>query len=230
MVLNLCSLSLILNLFFGILHSCIHHYPHSPSYANSLNKRRLWHKKQIQSLHYTVFTWYQHMVIISLSWYTMYGATWHWHKVKGYWKILLGSSWLLLVLNLAMIWMIRILVAQKVNHPIIMELISLIHCTYQLARKLSSAWIALSSLWKPGSSGLFLKSPGNFSGPKSSIQIKIWRKGVRVLASKLVHFVSLTNSFIRCKTIENSILHVNMQQQLYGPINYLDVQETSPRP
>ena len=126
-----------------------------------------------------------------------YGATWHWHKVKGYWKILLGSSWLPLVLNLAMIWMIRILVAQKVNNTIIMELISLIHCTYQLARKLSSAWIALSRLWKPGSRGPYLESPGNFSGPKSSIQIKIWRKGVRVLASKLLHFVSLTNSFIR---------------------------------
>lgn len=70
-LINLCSHSLILNLFFGILHSCIHHfYPHSPSYANSLNKRRLSYKKQIQSLHYTVFTWYQHMVTISMSWYT----------------------------------------------------------------------------------------------------------------------------------------------------------------
>ena len=46
------------------------------------------------------------------------------------------------------------------------------------------------------SRGPFLESPGNFSGPKSNIQIEIKRIRARVLASKLLHFVSLTDSFI----------------------------------
>ena len=44
--------------------------------------------------------------------------------------------------------------------------------------------------------GPFLESPGNFSGPKSNIQIEIKRIRARLLASKLLHFVSLTDSFI----------------------------------
>ena len=44
--------------------------------------------------------------------------------------------------------------------------------------------------------GRFLQSPDNFSGPKSNIQIEIKRIRARVLASKLLHFVSLTDSFI----------------------------------
>ena len=44
--------------------------------------------------------------------------------------------------------------------------------------------------------GPFLESPVNFSGPKSNIEIEIKRARTRVLASKLLHFVSLTNSFI----------------------------------
>ena len=47
-----------------------------------------------------------------------------------------------------------------------------------------------------GPRGPFLESPGNFSGPKSNIQIEIWSIKGRVLASKLLHFVSLTDSFI----------------------------------
>ena len=47
--------------------------------------------------------------------------------------------------------------------------------------------------------GLCLESPGNFSGPKSNIQIEIQGIRARVLASKLLHFVSPTDSFIvRC--------------------------------
>ena len=38
--------------------------------------------------------------------------------------------------------------------------------------------------------------PGNFSGPKSNFQIEIQRIRARVLANKLLHFVSLTDSFI----------------------------------
>ena len=44
--------------------------------------------------------------------------------------------------------------------------------------------------------GPFLERSGNFSGPKSNIQIEIKRIRARVLASKLLHFVSLTDSFI----------------------------------
>ena len=47
-----------------------------------------------------------------------------------------------------------------------------------------------------GVRGPFLESPGNFSGPKSNIQIEIKRIRTRVLSSKLLHFVSLTDSFI----------------------------------
>ena len=47
-----------------------------------------------------------------------------------------------------------------------------------------------------GPRGPFLESPGNFSGPKSNFQIKIQRIRARVLANKLLHFVSLTDSFI----------------------------------
>ena len=55
---------------------------------------------------------------------------------------------------------------------------------------------ALYRVWKVGSWGPFLESPVNFSGPKSNIQIEIKRIRARVLASKLLHFVSLTDSFI----------------------------------
>ena len=45
--------------------------------------------------------------------------------------------------------------------------------------------------------GPFLKSLGNFSCPKSIIQIEIKKKiRARVLASKLLHFVSLIDGFI----------------------------------
>ena len=44
--------------------------------------------------------------------------------------------------------------------------------------------------------GPFLESPGNFSGPKSDFQIEIQRIRARVLANKLLLFVSLTDSFI----------------------------------
>jgi len=55
--------------------------------------------------------------------------------------------------------------------------------------------------------GPFLESPGNFSGPKSNIQIELQRIRARVLANKLLHFVSFTD--VGCKTIKTSILHVN---------------------
>ena len=44
--------------------------------------------------------------------------------------------------------------------------------------------------------GPFLESPANFSGPKSNIQIEIKTIRARILASKLLHFVSLTDSCI----------------------------------
>ena len=42
----------------------------------------------------------------------------------------------------------------------------------------------------------FLERPGNFPGPKSNIQVEIKRVRARVLAKKLLHFVSWTDSFI----------------------------------
>ena len=44
--------------------------------------------------------------------------------------------------------------------------------------------------------GPFLERPGNFSGPKSNIQVEIKRVRARFLAKKLLHFVSLTDNFI----------------------------------
>ena len=44
--------------------------------------------------------------------------------------------------------------------------------------------------------GPYLQSPDNFSGPKSNIEIQIKGMRARVLASKLLHFVLLTDSFI----------------------------------
>ena len=67
--------------------------------------------------------------------------------------------------------------------------------------------------------GLFLESPGNFSGPKSNIQIEIWRIRARVLASKLLHCVSLTDSFIMlaAKRFKPLQLHVN-SNSFTGPL------------
>ena len=67
--------------------------------------------------------------------------------------------------------------------------------------------------------GLFFESPGNFSGPKSNIPIEIQRIRARVLASKLLHFILLTDSFIMLdiKPTETSILHVN-NNSFTGPL------------
>ena len=51
--------------------------------------------------------------------------------------------------------------------------------------------------------GPFLESPGNFLGPKLNIQIKIQRIRVRILAGKLLQFISLTGSFI---TLDEKLL------------------------
>ena len=48
----------------------------------------------------------------------------------------------------------------------------------------------------PGARGPFLETPGNLSGPKSSIHSEIKGLKARVLASKLLHFISLAGSFI----------------------------------
>ena len=48
----------------------------------------------------------------------------------------------------------------------------------------------------PWTWGPFLESPVNFSGPNSNIQIEMKRIRARVLSSKLLHFVFLTDSFI----------------------------------
>ena len=62
--------------------------------------------------------------------------------------------------------------------------------------------------------GPFFQSSDNFSGPKSNIQIEIKRIRARVLASKIVHFVSLSDSFIM---LDEKLLKIYLsckQQQL----------------
>ena len=54
----------------------------------------------------------------------------------------------------------------------------------------------LNGLRTTGPWGPFLESPGNFSDPKWDFQIEIQRMRVRVLANKLLLFVSLTDIFI----------------------------------
>ena len=56
--------------------------------------------------------------------------------------------------------------------------------------------LALIDYRTTGPWGPFLESPVNLSGPESNIQIEIKRIRARVLASKLLHFVSLTDVFI----------------------------------
>lgn len=46
----------------------------------------------------------------------------------------------------------------------------------------------------PGARGPFLETPGNLSGPKSSIHSEI--KRISNKASKLLHFISVIDSFI----------------------------------
>ena len=66
---------------------------------------------------------------------------------------------------------------------------------YTLSRQLCSSLWTFRFLVRR-SRGPFLESPVNFTGPKSNIQIEIKRIRARVLAIKLLHFVSLTDSFI----------------------------------
>ena len=79
--------------------------------------------------------------------------------------------------------------------------------------------IVIRAPWRP-----FFESPGNISGPKSNIPIEIQRIRARVLASKLLHCVSLTDSFIML----NSKLLKPGRKQLTGPFNYRDFRETGP--
>ena len=70
-------------------------------------------------------------------------------------------------------------------------------------------------------------APGNFSGPKLNIQIKIWRIKARVLAEKPVHFVLLTDMIMFiCKTIETSIF--NQTTTAFRVSKLRDFRETGP--
>ena len=59
----------------------------------------------------------------------------------------------------------------------------------------------------------FLASSGNYSGPKSNIQIKIERIRARVLASKLLRFVSSTDGFIMLDVKQSLFIHVQFISQ-----------------
>ena len=80
------------------------------------------------------------------------------------------------------------------------------------------------------SRGPFLESPGNFSDPKSNIQIEIQRIRAQVLNSKLLQFVSLTDSFIMLHANYWNLDLKGKRGQLTGPVNYRDFRETGPRP
>ena len=74
------------------------------------------------------------------------------------------------------------------------------------------------------SRGLFLKRPGNLTRLESDFDIKVGR----VLIFDEVHFVSLTDNF----TVPFSkLLKLPLEwktQQLNGPSNYWELQETGP--
>ena len=76
--------------------------------------------------------------------------------------------------------------------------------------------------------GPFLESPGNFSGPKSNIVIEIKRLKARVLASKLLHFVLVTDSFIKLDAqLLNFILHV-INNSFAGPLIIATFEKRAP--
>ena len=87
---------------------------------------------------------------------------------------------------------------------------------------LSMYWFLLSYSFKARIP--FLESPANFSRPKTNIQIEIKRIRARVLASKLLHFVSLTNSFI---ILDAKLLKLRSLMQ--AETAYRDFRETGPR-
>ena len=73
----------------------------------------------------------------------------------------------------------------------IIIIIIIIIITYLTRVNPSSEAVIYGVPWGP-----FLESPGNFTGPKSNIQIEIKRIRGWVLASKILSFVSLTDSFV----------------------------------
>ena len=89
--------------------------------------------------------------------------------------------------------------------------------------------MVFSSITRQRTWGPFLESPGNFTGPKSNFQIEIQRIRARVLANKLLHFVSLTNSFIMldAKLLKLLILHVN-NNSFTGPLIIVTFEKRAP--
>ena len=85
----------------------------------------------------------------------------------------------------------------------------------------------LTKRYKPW--GPFLESPGNFSGQKSDFQIEIQRIRARVLANKLLLFVSLTDSFIMLNAKLLKRLSCMSTTTALRPVNYRDFRETGPR-
>ena len=72
--------------------------------------------------------------------------------------------------------------------------------------------------------GPFLESPGNFSGQKSIIQIKMERIKPPVIGNKPVHFLLLNDTWISPDYCKRDV--ESKQQQLSGSVNYWDVRET----
>ena len=79
----------------------------------------------------------------------------------------------------------------------------LLECTTFSFGNIYSPWLYIWSCkifcfltWRQPGQGPFLQSPDNFSGPKSYIQIEVKRIRARVLANKILHFVSLADNCI----------------------------------
>ena len=71
------------------------------------------------------------------------------------------------------------------------------------------------------SEGPFLECPGNFSGPKSNIQIEIYRIRARVLVGKLPHFDSLTDSCIMLDAKLLTPRSLCQRRRHTGPVNII---------
>ena len=84
---------------------------------------------------------------------------------------------------------------------------------------LQTTFVCLNS-----SGARFSKVPVTFR-----VRIEIYGVRARILAYKLLHFVSSTDGFIRCKTIETSIFNVN-GNSLPGPLIIGTFEKQAPGP
>ena len=104
------------------------------------------------------------------------------------------------------------------------KLLQKVEGSFTLCNNISTRCTFYRPSWGP-----FLESPVNFSGPKSNIQIEIKRIRARVPASKLLHFVLLTDSFIMLDAKLLKPRSLMATETAYGHVIYRDFRETGPR-